>query len=65
MQNGDVVVRVIDNQLEREIELAEIAVKERQAQLLYLRRRQVNEYDRMRNFTTVETKELEQARLDV
>ena len=65
VQNGDVVVRVIDNQLEREIELAEIAVKERQAQLLYLRRRQVNEYDRMRNFTTVETKELEQARLEV
>jgi len=65
VRSGDVVVRVVDNQLEREIEMAEITIKERKAQLLFLKRRQANEYDRMKNYTTVESKSLEQARLDV
>lgn len=65
VRSGDVVVRVVDNQLERELELADIAVKERKAQLLFLKRRQANEYDRMKNYTTVESKSLEQAKLDV
>lgn len=65
IKSGEVVVKVIDNQLEREIELADIAVTERKAQLLFLKRRQSNEYDRMKSYTTVETKSLEQAKLEM
>ena len=63
--SGEMIVKVIDNHLEREIELAEIAVKERVAQLNFLKRRQGDELERMKGFTTVETKDLEQAKIDV
>ena len=56
VKSGEMIVKVIDNQLEREIELAEIAVKERKAQLNFLQRRKADEYERMKGFTTVETK---------
>lgn len=62
---GEVIANVIDSQLERELELADIAVTERKAQLLFLKNRQVDELARMRGLTTLESKNLDQARLEV
>jgi multidrug resistance efflux pump len=64
VRSGDLIVNVLDNQLEREIELSTIAVKERKAQLIYYKTRLAAEFDRMKNFTTVESKNLEQAKIE-
>lgn len=63
--SGDVVVRVLDNQIEREIELAAITVKEKSSQLAFLRQRLADEHARMRSFSTVAAKTLEQLRLEM
>ena len=62
---GDVVVNVLDNQLEREIELADIAVKERKAQLAYLKQKQTEELERLRGFATVEMKNVKQSKVEL
>ena len=62
---GDVIVALTDNQIEREIELAEIAVREQQAKLSYYKRRQADELERVQSFATIETKNLEQGKIDV
>ncbi|MGE0203898.1 MAG: PilZ domain-containing protein [Hyphomicrobiaceae bacterium] len=62
---GDIVVALVDHQLEREIEMAEITVKERQAQLAYLIRRQKEEIERVESFATIELKGVQQAKLEV
>lgn len=65
VERGDVLVNMIDNQLEREIELSEIAVKERQAKLIYQRRRHAAELERLQGFATLEMKNVKQTRIDV
>ena len=62
---GDVVVNVLDNQLEREIALADIAVKERKAQLAYLKQKQTEELERLRGFATVEMKNVKQSKVEL
>lgn len=62
---GDVLINMVDNELEREIELADIAVKERQAKLVFLKRRHADELERIRGFATIEMKNVKQTRLDV
>ncbi len=62
---GEVVVNVLDNQLEREIELADIAVKERKAQLAYLKQKQTEELERLRGFATVEMKNVKQSKVEL
>ncbi len=62
---GDVVVALKDNQIEREIELADIAVREQQAKLAYLKRRQVDELERVQSFATIENKNLEQGKIEI
>ena len=63
--SGDVVVNVVDNQIEREIELAAIAIKEKAAQLAFLRQRLVDEKARMVGFSTVTAKSIEQVKLEM
>jgi len=65
VKSGQAILGIIDNQLERDIELAEIAVKEQQGQLLYYRQRQVDELERMRAFATMELKNVEQSKLEL
>jgi multidrug resistance efflux pump len=65
VKSGDLIINVIDNQLEREIELAGIAVSERKEQLQFFRKRRTDELSRMKGFHTVEGKNLEQAKLDM
>lgn len=62
---GDIVVNVLDNQLEREIALADIAVKERKAQLAYLKQKQTEELERLRGFATVEMKNVKQSKVEL
>ena len=62
---GEVVLQLNDNQIEREIELADIAVREQQNKLAYLKRRQADELERVQSFATIETKNIEQGKLEV
>jgi multidrug resistance efflux pump len=62
---GDVVIRVVDNQIEREIEVAAITVKEKATQLAFLKQRLEDEHARMRSFSTVTAKSLEQVKLEM
>lgn len=62
---GDVVVNVVDNQLEREIDLADIEVQERKAQLGFLKRRHTDELDKLRGFATVEMKNVKQSKVEL
>jgi multidrug resistance efflux pump len=62
---GDVVVRLIDNQLQHEIELAEIGVQERKAKLANLKQRHIEELERIRSFAAIEMKNIEQTRLEL
>ncbi len=63
--SGDVVIRVVDNQIEREIEVAAITVKEKATQLAFLKQRLEDEHARMRSFSTVTAKTLEQVKLEM
>ena len=65
VRTGDTVVNVTDNQLERDIELAEIAVNERKAQLGFYRKRLNDELERTKGLSTVESKNLDQAKMDL
>lgn len=59
---GDVVVNVVDNVIEREIELAGIAVLEQKAKLAYLKQRQADELERVRGYAAVELRGIAQAK---
>lgn len=62
---GERIVELIDNQLEREIEMADIAVKERKAKLAYLKHRHAEELERIRGYATVEMKNVQQTRIEL
>jgi multidrug resistance efflux pump len=62
---GQVIVNVFDNMLEREIELADIAIREQKAKLLFLKRRQSDELDKLKGFAAVDSKNLQQSRLEL
>lgn len=62
---GDVVVNLIDNQLEREIELADIEVRARKAQLAYLKQKQSEELERLKGYATVEMKNVRQSKVEL
>lgn len=62
---GDVVVNVFDSQLEREIEFADISVKERMAQLSYLKQKHADELEKARGFATVEMKNVRQSKAEI
>ena len=65
MQAGDTIIAVLDNQLQREIDLAEIEVQERKAKLINAKRHQIEELERVRSFSTVEMKNVEQTKLEL
>ncbi|MEM6497884.1 MAG: PilZ domain-containing protein [Pseudomonadota bacterium] len=60
---GDVVLHLYDNKLEREIDLAGLAIKERSNEIAYLMRRKVDELDKASAFAQIEAKEIAQSRL--
>jgi len=65
VRRGETILNLFDSQLEREIALADIEVKERKAKLAYLKRRHASELERIRGFATVEMKNVRQTKLDV
>ncbi len=65
VRSGDVLLNLIDSKLEREIELADIAIKERKAKLIYLKQRHAAELDRLKGFASIEMKNVEQSRLSM
>jgi multidrug resistance efflux pump len=65
VKESDLVISVLDNQLEREIEISTIAINEKKSQLAYVRQRFTDETQRMRSFSTVLSKNFEQAKLEM
>lgn len=63
--DGDVILEVIDSQLEREIELSDLAIRERKAKLGYLKQRYLDELEKMEGLSNLEMRDVEQLRLDV
>ncbi|MEZ5776179.1 MAG: HlyD family efflux transporter periplasmic adaptor subunit [Hyphomicrobiaceae bacterium] len=61
---GAVVVQLVDNQLQREIDIASIAIDEKKARLVLLKRQQVEELSRLEGYATIERRNLDQARLE-
>lgn len=62
---GETIVGLIDSQIEREIEMAEIAVKERKAKLAFVKQRHVEELERIRSYAAVEMKNVQQTRVEL
>ena len=65
VEAGEVVVNLIDNQLEREIELADIEVQERKAQLVFLKQQQTEELEQLEGYATVEMKNVQQSTVEL
>lgn len=65
VRTGDVVVRLIDNALEREIEVAEVAIREREARLTFMRRRERNGVERLQSMPVAELRQLTRAKMDL
>ncbi len=65
VRSGETIVGLIDSQIEREIEMADIAVKERKAKLAFLKHRHVEELERIRGYATVEMKNVQQTRVEL
>jgi len=62
---GEVVVNLVDNQLERDIELADIAVRERKAQLAFLKQKQTEELERLKGYAALEMKNVKQSKIEL
>ncbi|MGD9785563.1 MAG: HlyD family efflux transporter periplasmic adaptor subunit [Hyphomicrobiaceae bacterium] len=65
VRTGDVILEVIDSHLEREIELSDIAIRERKAKLSFLKRRYIDELDRLKSLSSLEMRDVEQSKLDM
>lgn len=65
VKRGQVVVNLLDNKLERDIDMADLAISEERAKLLFYKQRQADELQRMRGFAKVEMKNVEQSKLDL
>ena len=65
VRSGEVIVNLIDSNLQREIEVAEIAVSERKAKLSNLKQRHLDELERIRAYATVEMKNIRQTKVEL
>ncbi len=65
VNKGQVIADLHDSELEREIELADIAIREQKARLAYLKTRQLQELEKVESFATVEIKNVQQSKLNV
>ena len=65
VKSGEVIVKLLDSQLEREIEIAEIGVQEQKAKLAFIKQRQIEELERIRGYGTVEMKNLRQTEIEL
>ncbi len=59
------IARLIDGEIEREIEFAEIAVQEKKAKLAFMKRRQLEELELVKNYASLEMKNIQQTRVEM
>lgn len=64
ISEGDIVLRLLDNKVEHEIDLARLQIKERNNEIAYLMRRKVDELEKVSAFADLEAKDIAQARLN-
>ena len=62
---GEKLLTLYDNKLEQEIEFSSLAVEDSRLQLAYLRRRQVDEIEKVEGFAAIELKNAAQMKLEV
>jgi len=65
VRTGDILLNVADNDLEKEIDFARIAIDERRGQLDFLRRKQADELSRMEGLADISLKNIRQRKLEV
>lgn len=65
IRQGEVLLSVIDHQLEREIELSDIVIRERKARLNFLKQRFAGELEKLEGLTNLEVRDLQQLKLEV
>jgi multidrug resistance efflux pump len=65
VKQGEVVLTLVDSQIQREIDLAEIAVQEKKARLNNLKRHHLEELERIRGYATVEMKNIRQTKVEL
>ena len=63
VRSGQLIVKVFDHRLERDIDIAAADVREQKAKLNYLKRRHHNELERAEDYATVEIKNVRQERV--
>lgn len=61
---GEAIVHIADHKLERDIDLAELEIQKKKAQLLFWKRRQSDELSRIENYASVDLKAVRQIRND-
>lgn len=59
---GELVLEVEDNELEKELDLADIEITARKARLAYLKRRQADELDKLEDFAAVDGRNIKRAK---
>lgn len=62
---GEIIVDLIDSALQREIDFASIAVEEQKARMASLKKRHLEELERIRGYATVEMKNILQTRAEL
>ena len=65
IKQGEVILNVIDHQLEREIELTDIAIRERKARLGFLKQRYVGELEKLEGLTALGLRDMQNSKLDI
>lgn len=65
VRTSDVLLRVLDSTVEREIEIADIEVKEKKAKLAFAKRRQIEELERAKSYAAVEMKNIQQTKIEI
>ena len=65
IRQGEVILKVIDHQLEREIELSDIAIRERKARLGFLKQRYAGELEKVEGLTALELRDMQNSRLEI
>ena len=65
VRQGEVIINVIDHHLEREIELSDIAIRERKARLGFLKQRYVGELEKLEGLTALGMRDMQNSRLEI
>jgi multidrug resistance efflux pump len=61
---GEAIIHIADHKLERDIDMAELEIQKKKAQLLFWKRRQSDELSRIENYAAVDLKAVRQIRND-